>query len=299
MPLRRPHAIGKAKLEDMPVIGQTEDIAVYQIRSHGRSAAICEAAAEGLSAAGFRPHFMFEDEYHRPLFRRAFFYGYIGNLPRIMHEYPTVVFCDLGYWHRKRVGRYNGYHKLCVNDRHPGDYFMNDPINESRLKALGVGIAPWRTEGSHILVAGMSAKAAKAAGIKPGQWERQAIEQIREYTGRKIIYRPKPNCRFSAGIPGIEEDRSKRPIAEALKDCHALVTYHSNSAVDALMHGVPVYCEGGAAKPLSMPTLADIADPPLPGDRRRWASALACAQWDLAEMRTATPWNHLVRQGVL
>ena len=56
---------------------------------------------------------------------------------------------------------------------------------------------------------------------------------------------------MAAPIPGSGYD--KRPISEALSNAWAWVTHHSNSAVDALLAGVPVHCEIGAAAAMSVP----------------------------------------------
>ena len=76
--------------------------------------------------------------------------------------------------------------------------------------------------------------------------------------------------------------------------CWALVTHHSNAAVDALAAGIPVFCEDGAASLLSMPRLADIENPPLPEGRAQFFADLAYCQWSVPEMASGACWDYLI-----
>jgi hypothetical protein len=73
-----------------------------------------------------------------------------------------------------------------------------------------------------------------------------------------------------------------------LHTAHALVTYNSNAAVDAVLEGVPVFTtELSAAAPVGLTDLAQIEHPVRP-DRRAWCHHLAYGQFSQAELKDGT-----------
>ena len=257
-------------------------IAVYFAPSNRRSVLIAHAMAEGIKKCGDEPLMLKSTSYRgNPPTKIAIFYGLAMGLARVKADYErtgrTAIYCDLGYWTRRIRDRHDGYHKIAVNDRHPTAYLMRRTHDAERFERHGLTIRPWREEGRHILVAGMSAKAAFAEQLHPNRWEEETIGRLRKLTKRPIIYRPKPNWMGAKQIPGTTFDRETR-IGDALRDCHAIVTHHSNVAVDALLAGVPVFCEKGAASLLSNHNLSTIERPLMPDGREQWAYNLAYCQ---------------------
>lgn len=232
----------------------------------------------------------------------AVFYGLALGCSRILADYRNsgraAVYLDLGYWTRRITNRYDGFHKLVVNDRHPTAYLMAREHSPSRFQRHGVPLLPWRKDGRHIILAGMSAKAAMAEQLRPHSWEEQTIRRLRELTDRPIIYRPKPNWKAARPITGAAFDPDS-PIEKLLKGCHAVVTHHSNVAVEALVAGVPVFCEKGAASLLSPSGLASIERPLMPENRAQWAHNLAWCQWSVAEMTEGHAYRYLLREGLI
>lgn len=209
-----------------------------------------------------------------------------------------ALYIDLGYWGRRCKTRWDGYHKIILNDRHPTEYFQNREHPSDRFERFGVEIKPWRKSGKHILVAGMSAKAAAQEGFQPHQWERATISELRKHTDRPILYRPKPNWMGARPITGSNFGRGLT-LEESLQNCHAVVTHHSNVAVDAILEGIPCICPHGVASVLSGKTLAEIEDPPTDGDRLQWASDIAYTQWSVEEMAKGKCYKYLVEEDLL
>lgn len=233
----------------------------------------------------------------------AVFYGLSDGLRRIFDVYRRnrrAVYIDLGYWGRRKRTRYDGYHKVAVNSRHPTAYFQHKLHDHSRFGKFGIPVQPWRRRGRHILLAGMSAKAAAAEGFTPEQFEREAVRQIREFTDRPIVYRPKPNWLMAKMIPGARLQRgSDIPLAEALRNCHAVVTHHSNVGVDALLAGIPCITLDGVASVMGSRKFADIEDPPMPDGRDQWAADIAWTQWTVEEMRQGRAFRYLLDEGLI
>lgn len=149
----------------------------------------------------------------------------------------------------------------------------------ARLRALGVTIQPWTTDGKHIVVCPQSNEYMELVGWQ-GDWLTQTVAALRQHTSREIRVRAK---------------KEPRPLSEDLRGAWALVTHASAAAVEALLAGVPVFCTGRcAARWMGTCDLSLIEEPVRPA-REEWAAVLAENQWTEAEMRDGTAWKSLDR----
>lgn len=228
------------------------------------------------------------------------FYGLEGHLPQLFAaaiEESRAVYIDLGYWGRREGGRYQGFHKVSVNARHPSAYYRFPAHAGDRFRKFGIPVDGWHWRGARvtgkIILAGMGAKGAAAEGFGPQEWERAAVEAMRPFTSREIIYRPKPSDPLAAPIPGTTFSKKTMPVEELFSDAWAVVTHHSNVAVDALLAGIPVFCWGGVAREMGLQDFARIEDPHYPEDRAQWAADIAYTQWSVPEMAAGHCWQHL------
>lgn len=276
-------------------------VAVHVMQGHRRSTLCAEAMKQGIRAAGDVPQMLWDTEHRQnAIYDACVFYGYTRNLQRIMADYKRVgkpaVYIDLGYWGRVKN---NGYHKIVVNGRHPTEYFQRRH-DDTRARALGIVAKPWRKDGEHILIAGMGAKAAIIAEyLEFESFERTAIKQLKEHTARKIVYRPKPSCRSSGEINGTVYSPKSEPLEAVLANCHAVVTHHSNVAVDAILEGIPAFCVQGVAVPMALQDLSLIENPIYPDGREQWINDIAYTQWTWTEMAQGLPWRHLKDEGLV
>ena len=278
-------------------------VAIYYQKGHSRSTHIAKSMEAGIKACGDKPILRRHDEYNgNPDCDAAVFYGFIVPLPNAMRDYKaagkSAVHIDLGYWGRVEGGRMEGYHKVAVNDRHPHEYLMNSDMPSDRVSRFGLRAQPWRKNGKHILVAGMSSKNARSLGIQSRSWEMSVIEALKSVTDRPIIYRPKPGDRAAGPIGGTEYARHG-PFEQYLDDCHAVVTHHSNAAIDAALFGVPVFSKTGAGVHFGLTNFGDIESPIYPDNRQQVINNLAYCQWTPAEMRSGECWQHLKSQGLI
>lgn len=276
------------------------EVAIYGITRHRRSEAVCGAMYAGIRAQGDRAYLLREEQYRGPQFPVAVFYGFTPTLRAVMSDYQKAglraVYVDLGYWARE--GLYC-HHKIAVNSRHPTAYFQNIKHKPDRANALGVTLKPWRENGKHILLAGMGQKAAAVEGKAPEAWERAALEAIRRVTDRPVIYRPKPSWLGAKPLPGAGYSTKEQSLCDALANCHAVVTHHSNAAVDAIVEGVPAFCWQGVAAPMALQDISQIETPFFPGGRDQWIADIAYTQWHTDEMKRGTPWAHLKEEGLI
>lgn len=269
-------------------------VAVHVDINSRRSIHIARAMAAGAKVCGETVEIV--DNFNCPI-QADVCIAYGWRHPELFDAYRArggqYVYIDLGWWGRKPKGDVlGGFHKVTVNGREPGPYFRGAHPSD-RFTAHGLTIAPWRRSGSHILLAGMSAKSAKTRGFKAGEWERNTIDLIRAATDRPIVYRPKPSDPDAWPIEGVYYSPPDQPVEVALANSWAVMTLHSNVAIDGLLAGVPCFCREGVGAALSFSDFAHIADPPLPAGREQLMADIAYCQWTPSEMADGTCWRYL------
>lgn len=277
-------------------------VTVYHIPDHKRSMLMGMAMAKGIAAVGDQPRFVPYTDFVTPAGDVAVFYGFDDRLREIFNAYRAagrpVVYIDMGYWGRLEGGKWSGYHKVSVNARHPTAYFQRVRHDDKRVTRFGLKITPWRS-GRTIIVAGTSGKGAAVDGFYPQQWETAAIGALRQHTDREIIYRPKPSWGGATPIPGSTFCQTRVDIGQWLSDCHAVVTHHSNAAIDGLLAGVPAFCLEGVAAPMAIADLEKIEAPLFPEGREQWVNDISYCQWTPAEMEAGLAWRHLRDEGLV
>jgi hypothetical protein len=171
--------------------------------------------------------------------------------------------------------------------------FRNEEMPDDRAKKLGVSLKPWK-QGEEIVLCGQVPWDASVEGSDHLLWLEAAAERIRSYSSRRIKFRPHPKALSAFSILDGAE-LSVGPLAEDLKTAHCVVTYNSNSAVEALLEGVPVFAhdKGSMCWELANKSLLSVDVPNKP-DRTQWLNNLAYSQWTPAEMSNGETWKHLV-----
>lgn len=265
----------------------------YANRNAGRSSTIARAMVQGFRKHGHAAemHLRYEG------IKGDLAVGYGWNLKRVFAKYKDrargFLYVDLGFWDRKPAHNpRGGYHKVCVSSWCPVDTMLKGcPPN--RWRALGRELQAPPTDGESIIVAGMSSKSAAHHELYAEQWERAAIGALREHTDAPIIYRPKPSWDGATNITGALLDYDE-PLPEVLRTARALVTHHSNAAVDAVLAGVPHYCERGVGSVLSVKRLTDVlhAQPQPEAVRAQFLYDVAYLQWTPAEMASGLMWDY-------
>lgn len=182
--------------------------------------------------------------------------GYFGD----RHEYTSLGFDGL-----------NGRADFCNADA-PGD----------RWQKHGVPVADWKQGGEYALLMGQVKGDASLANVDIEQWYRETAEKI----NLPVRFRRHPLGQTPKGFQCAD-----RGLADDLRDAACIVTFNSNSGVDAALAGVPVIaCDAGSmAWPVAGHTPGEIVRP----DRTEWLHRLAYCQWTLEEIRSGEAWNHL------
>lgn len=157
-----------------------------------------------------------------------------------------------------------------------------------RLRRLNIDRTQYK-RGSQIVLVPPDAKVCEYFQlVSPDVWIDNIKQKISQHTDRTVILRQRPASRHDRST----DDRFVDFIRE---DTHAVVTWTSNCAVEAAIHGIPVVCLGpSAALPLSGP-IEKIHDAPdlEPDLVESWLRHLSFCQFNFYEMRAGIAWKLL------
>lgn len=196
-----------------------------------------------------------------------------------------VLVVDWGYFRRGE------YFQLGIDDL---NWMPPQECPGDRWERLGLRLAGWRErKEGHILVCGQKDSDAQHR-INPDMWAQEAIAKLRGFTDREIVWRPHPRGKISSGN-GADRMSAGGPLEEDLRGCHALVTFNSNAGREALVAGVPVFCDRSAAyAEIANTELAEIESPVL-RDRAAHFNRLAYAQWTLEELASGEALSFVIQ----
>ena len=204
------------------------------------------------------------------------------------HGLDTIII-ETGYLNRG-AGAHHHY-AVGLNGLNGRADFKNK--NSPGDRAAQFKVKPWRENGNHILVCGQVPWDASVDHIDFQKWAQHIVEVTNGLTDRPIIYRSHPLGKTPA--PFGSRPSQNYWLEDDLKDCWCVVTFNSNSGVDAIMAGVPAVAmdEGSMILPVST-TISQINAPSKP-DREQWLNDLSYAQWTPDEIAAGLTWAHLFK----
>jgi hypothetical protein len=170
------------------------------------------------------------------------------------------------------------WHRLVANHLHINTstgYFPAD-----RLSLLPSMPAPWRSQGSRIVVVCASDNHHRICGTDLETWQRQIKQELRQHTDRPIEWRKKQLSR-----------KTRTSVFEDLKDdkdVYCVISDSSAAAIEAIWLGIPVITLGrhisSAVARSSLSQINDLYRGPV-GD---WLCALTYSQFTQKEMYDGT-----------
>lgn len=185
--------------------------------------------------------------------------GYFGNRPNPQNPQ--------GWKHWHRIVPNNLQHNAII------------PRPDDRWRAHNITLKPYQGPGEYILIAAPDEKPCAFYGITLDSWLSDTVAEIKRHTDRPIQIRQRPVARA---------DRKTQRAEDWLQGVHALVTFNSTAATEAVMNGVPAFVTApcNAALPVSSADLSTIDNPefPDPDHVYAWACHLAYGQFHLREL---------------
>ena len=274
-------------------------IAVYYPTDNPERHRVLRAFAEGAKVCGDSVTFLAQENFTTVdadvavVFgvgkSRVYYSRYRENI-RVAYKWKEkrTIVIEKGYIHRK------SFYAAGWDGLNGHADFMNDVSPPDRFSALAVDIRPYRVPAKgYVLLIGQVPWDAPVQHLWHERWLEQTVEQIREVTEREIKFRPHPLAESAIKrVSGAETLRGT--LSEALVRAAAVITHNSNTAVDALLAGVPTWAmdSGSMAWGVASNALDRIEAPDL-APRGNWARNLAYAQWTQDEMRSGLAWRHL------
>lgn len=201
-------------------------------------------------------------------------------------DHRDFYYVDTGYFGNEanalNPNGWKRWHRLVKNNIQHND-IVSRP--DDRFRKFKKEFKPWKKTGTQILVAAPDEKPCKFYGITQDAWIADTVNTIKQHTDRPIEVRQRT------------KNRQDRVITNTLQqaldnDVFALVTYNSNSATEAIFHGIPAFTMAPvhAAAPVSLQDLSKIETPYYADSDKlyAWACHLAYGQFHIGELANGT-----------
>ena len=171
------------------------------------------------------------------------------------------------------------------------DFCNADVPNDRWIKYWRSSVRPWKSGGEYALIIGQVPGDAALQGTDIFKWvENTAKEASKLY--QKVFFRPHPLCKKRVDMPGVAVLGGD--LGAALERAAVVITYNSNTAVDAVMAGVPAIAMDAGSMAWDV-TSHTLEEPLYKGDRDDWGRRIAYAQWLPEELKSGEAWAHLRR----
>lgn len=202
-------------------------------------------------------------------------------MQRCWADQRKFYFMDTGYLGNQRYFKNpNGwklYHRI-VPDNFQHSNIIPRPAD--RWEKLKIQVHQRRPAGNKIIVAAPDEKPCRVYNIELNEWIDQTVAKLKQHTDRTIEVRQRAKNR---------QDRTRNSTLEqALVGAHALVTFNSNAATEAVILGYPAFvlapCH--AAEPVANRDLSLIETPYYPSQDKlhQWLCHLAYGQFHIKEL---------------
>ncbi len=204
------------------------------------------------------------------------------------HKGPYIVI-ELGFIHRER------YFMIGFGGLNGRADFKNENSPSDRWEQLRIELKG-KQEGTHIILCGQKKNDASVQNFRHEEWLKKTAQYLLDNSKSPVVFRPHPletkKKAVNIKVKGLEY--SDRTFEEDLNRAKTIITFNSNSAVESVVAGVPVFAfdKGSMVWPICNRDLKDINNPKFP-DRTQWANNLAYTQWTLEEMKQGLPQRHL------
>lgn len=171
-----------------------------------------------------------------------------------------------------------------------GEFFVPEEITGERFDKH-FKLKPWKESGEHIVIMGQVRGDQSLMGKDLTRFYERVAKEAAETYNMPVYFKPHP--------VGLQRNANFRPkiehiygtMDEVLEKAHLVITYNSNSGVDAVINGVPAvsYDIGSMAYNV---TSHDVKERIMP-DREAWAHRLAWCQWTREEIANGDYWPYL------
>jgi capsule polysaccharide modification protein KpsS len=228
-------------------------------------------------------------------------------------------------WEEGSFRQYPMYKKIGWYHYNNTGIFNNVDVDNSRWEKIkkenNITIKDWKIDGEYILIMGQVENDSAIISLYNNgyssfiAWIDDTITELRKHTDRPIVIRPHPrdlnnykiNCNkiiSNSKNVSISENFSSGDdtrvyggsgLFEDLKNAYAVITYNSNSIVEAICEGIPVFAldQGSVAYNIAHQDLSIIETFDQNIDIQNWCSSVAYTMWKSNETAKGETWAHL------
>jgi hypothetical protein len=179
-------------------------------------------------------------------------------------------------------------YRICVNGSQAHQYIHSVNCPSTRFDKLGIQIKPWRIlDEGNVLLCPVTDRHAAMRGMQLPRMMRGTRRRLGTLTTKPVIVRTK----FARG-----------KFVDKLPEAYAVVTWASNTAIEAAIHGVPAFVLDPefVAKPFANIDIGDLDDPfkpwGKPPEREQALYNMAYHQWHVSAIKRADFWDELIEQ---
>jgi hypothetical protein len=149
---------------------------------------------------------------------------------------------------------------------------------------FGSRLKPWNPEGRYVLLIGQVPGDMSLQGRDLAPWYAEQAERARNLYRLPVMFRPHPLA-VSRGLDGQVPmtQTLQGDLQESLANAEVVITFNSNTGVDALLAGKPTISHDRGSMVWGLAN-GGFAEPA----RERWFGRLAWFQWTLDEIRNGT-----------
>ena len=186
----------------------------------------------------------------------------------------NFYYMDHAYFHATRLYQGDIQYRIIKSQmqlNHLVDLDEEDYKRIDRYKPITT--KPFTKNGNHILLCPPTKAICRLYNLGDEQsWIDDMLLELKSHTDRDIIIRKK--------------DETKT-LQEQLKNCHAIVTHQSTTAIQSILQGVPSFCDLiSQSVPVSETDISKIETPFYPDDdlRKQWIDSLLSCQFSMSEI---------------
>ena len=148
----------------------------------------------------------------------------------------------------------------------------------------------WKAGGKYVLLIGQVPGDASLGGMNLNAWYATTALAAAKAYNLPVRFRPHPVAiqrRIHQDVRGVQTINGT--LDEAFANAAICVTFNSNTAVEAVLAGVPTVATdiGSMAHEVTSRKIGDILTP----DREQWAARLAWCQWTMDEIKSGAAWE--------
>jgi hypothetical protein len=216
----------------------------------------------------------------------------------------------------KKVGWYHYNNTGIFNNVNVDNSRWENFVSTNKLK-----IKDWKSAGDYILIMGQVEKDSALISLYDQgfnsfiDWITKTVTELRKYTDRPIVIRPHhkdlnqyivkckkivdQNLKVSISTNFSSDDVNKLSggdgLYKDLRNAYCVITYNSNSIVEAVCEGIPVFAldQGSPAYDIAHHDLSSIENLDRNKDIYKWCSQIAYTMWNSDEIAKGETWAHL------